>query len=132
MGRQVLLVEDEPLVAMEIQDIIEEIGLSADGPFASVAGACKALPDLDPCCAVLDVRLRDGEVFPLADQLAARGVPLIFHSGHMPRPEILKRYPAALFCEKPCLPRDLTQAIMKASGMVTHRPASAPSNMAGL
>ncbi len=36
-------------------------------------------------CAILDVRLRDGEWFPAAERLREAGVPLIFHSGHAGR-----------------------------------------------
>lgn len=58
-------------------------------------------------CAILDVRLRDGEVFPAADRLAQAGVPIIFHSGHADRQGLEDRYPGALVCAKPCAPRTL-------------------------
>ncbi|MDB6454913.1 response regulator [Falsirhodobacter sp. 20TX0035] len=115
-NRYVFLVEDELLVAMELQDLIEEAGLVADGPYSSVSRAIEALEAAVPVCAVLDVRLRDGEIFPVADELAKRGVPLIFHSGHATSDQILARYPAATFYEKPCIPSQIVQAITKMAG----------------
>lgn len=115
MTDSVFLVEDELLVAMEIQDLIEEAGLRAEGPYSTVAGARVALDSLTPVCAILDVRLRDGEIFPVADELQARGVPLIFHSGHAAPAQIIERYPNSTICEKPCSPSLLVQAIEKAT-----------------
>lgn len=115
MNDSVFLVEDEPLVAMEIQDLIEEVGLKADGPYATVARAQSALLESTPSCAVLDVRLRDGEIFPVADELQARGIPIIFHSGHASPRQLLDRYPGATVCEKPCSPSLLVRAIEQAT-----------------
>lgn len=51
--------------------------------------------------ALLNVNLRDGQVFPLADLLKERGLHLVFHPGHMDDPEIMHRYPGAMTCPKP-------------------------------
>ncbi|WP_435167100.1 response regulator [Falsirhodobacter sp. 1013] len=119
MTKSVFLVEDELLVAMEIQDLIEEAGLTADGPYPTIEKAGKALQEANPACAILDVRLRDGEVFPVADVLRDSGVPLIFHSGHAVAEDILKRYPTATFCEKPCTPSQILRAVASLMGRDT-------------
>ena len=77
-----------------------------DGKNAFVA-IDEELPD----CAILDVKIADGEVYPLADALADAGVPLIFHSGHVPPVEIAERYPQAQACAKPCPPDRLISMI---------------------
>ena len=82
MAGTVLLVEDELFVALDLQDTIENAGFSVDGPYISVASAMSALGSVLPDCAILDVRLADGEVYPVAEALAAAGIPFIFHSGH--------------------------------------------------
>ncbi|MDH2328065.1 response regulator [Cereibacter sp. SYSU M97828] len=112
----VLLVEDELLVAMEIQDLIEEVGLATEGPYSTVAGANEALGSVQVACAVLDVRLRDGDIFPVADELCARGIPMIFHSGHATPDQITSRYPDAIFFEKPCVPAQIVQTIRQLTG----------------
>lgn len=114
MTNGVFLVEDELLVAMEIQDLIEDAGFVALGPYSTVAGAKDALTQIDPVCAVLDVQLRDGEIFEVADLLTDRGIPLIFHSGHATPEQISARYPQAVFCEKPCTPSLLQRAVTTA------------------
>lgn len=68
MTKTVLLVEDEFFVALDLQSIIEDGGYEVDGPYVSVKDVLAHLdgdmPEL--ACAILDVRLRDGEVFPAA------------------------------------------------------------------
>lgn len=102
MGTQrVMLVEDEMIVAFDLCDQIEEGGFEIDGPYASVRNALAALSENKPGCAVLDVRLIDGSVYPVADRLRDLGVPLLFHSGHADAGELNRRYPDARICSKP-------------------------------
>ena len=65
-------------------------------------------------CAILDVRLRDGEVFPAAERLHDAGVPLIFHSGHADERALQSRYPGAAVCGKPCSPTLLRRTLSMA------------------
>lgn len=106
-----MIVEDELFVALDVQDAVEDMGHEADGPYMSVADTLRALGERLPDCAVLDVRLLDGEVFPAADRLRDAGVPLVFHSGHVNERDLKDRYPAALLCSKPSAPEDLRRAI---------------------
>ncbi len=82
---KVILVEDEPLVAMMMEDLLDEVGCEIAASFGSLAPALgwlarqTTLPD----GAVLDVNLGGGEtVFPLAEALKARGVPVVFATGY--------------------------------------------------
>lgn len=111
-----MLVEDEFLVALDVRMTIEAMGLSVDGPYAALADAQKAFAASGTeglLCAVLDVQLRDGEVFPLADQLKEAGVPVIFHSGHASPDSLEARYPDAQICGKPSSPDAIRKAITK-------------------
>ncbi|KQT42795.1 hypothetical protein ASG47_17905 [Devosia sp. Leaf420] len=114
MNNKILLVEDELLTAMDVEDTLREAGWDVDGPFSSVRNTLRYLENNLPLCAVLDVRLEDGEVLPAADVLAEAGVPIVFHSGHASHDQLSSRYPDASFCDKPALPQMLAQAVEQA------------------
>jgi len=111
MSRTVLIAEDEFLIAMDVMDELDAAGFQTVGPFAEIGRAldyCRAhIPD----CAVLDVRLRDGESYPLADFLAERHVPVVFHSAHASGRELAARYPQARLCPKPWPTTALAQTV---------------------
>jgi DNA-binding response OmpR family regulator len=77
-----LLVEDEALVAMLIEDALDSAGAVMLGPYAAVAPALAAIPEALPELAVLDLNLAGESSLPIADDLAGRGVPLVFASGY--------------------------------------------------
>lgn len=113
MAPTVLLVEDELFVALDLQDTIEEAGFSVDGPYISVASALSALGGALPNCAILDVQLADGEVYPVAEVLVTAGVPFIFHSGHADASMLVERFPSAIVCSKPCSPAQLRDTLKR-------------------
>ncbi|WP_160936867.1 HWE histidine kinase domain-containing protein [Teichococcus coralli] len=81
--RRVLLAEDEPLVAMELETQLHALGFTVVGPAASLSEALRLASEealLD--AAVLDVNLRGQAVFPVADLLVRRGVPVVFATGY--------------------------------------------------
>lgn len=81
----ILIVEDEPLVAMDLARMIEEAGYVVVGPAASVAQALELLRHHRPDAALLDVVLRYGErVTPVARVLAAMDVPFLLASAQAP------------------------------------------------
>jgi CheY-like chemotaxis protein len=80
-GNGLLLVEDEALVAMAMRDLLGELGF--DVTIASTAGgALAAARDQEINAALLDVNLGGELIYPLADYLAARGVPFAFVTGY--------------------------------------------------
>ncbi|MHA6326327.1 response regulator [Roseivivax sp. CAU 1753] len=109
--RKVLVCEDEPIVALDLQMLIEGFGYDVLGPFASVRQALDALDGQSPDAAVLDVRLRDGEVFPVANKLRDMGVGLVFHSGHAMDEDFTSNYPDARCCHKPLVTTKLQEAL---------------------
>jgi two-component sensor histidine kinase/ActR/RegA family two-component response regulator len=82
--KRVLLVEDEMLLALELEKTIRELGYVVVGPARSLVEAvalASSEPELD--AAVLDVNLGGGErVFPVVDILVTRGVPFLFVTGY--------------------------------------------------
>lgn len=80
-----ILVEDEPLVAMMMEDLLAELGFDIAASFGALAPALGWLEGQTklPDGAVLDVNLGGGEtVFPFAEALKARGVPFVFATGY--------------------------------------------------
>src|SRR5215203_5732802 len=78
LGKRVLLVEDEMLVAMMMKDMLTDLGFSVVGPFSRTAEALPAATDSELEAAVLDINLNGELVYPVADALVARGVPVVF------------------------------------------------------
>jgi CheY-like chemotaxis protein len=81
-GSRVLVVEDEALVAMMIQECLAEFGYQVVGPISTTTEAAAKARDGQFEAAVLDINLGDGAVYPIADMLAARGVPFVFVTGY--------------------------------------------------
>ncbi|WP_372640847.1 response regulator [Hyphomicrobium sp.] len=80
-GLHVLVVEDEPLIALDIKDILENSDVSVVGPAARVSEALALLAQNRPDAAVLDVRLQaDTTTFPVADWLREQGIPFLFQT----------------------------------------------------
>jgi DNA-binding response OmpR family regulator len=77
-----LLVEDEPLVAMMLEDVLGEAGYAVVGPIAELGAALAAAQAEAVDLALLDVNLMGKHVYPAAAALAARGIPFIFMTGY--------------------------------------------------
>jgi CheY-like chemotaxis protein len=81
-GRRVLLVEDEMLVVWLLEDMLADLGCAVVGPAASVNQALAMIDAEAIDVAVLDVNLNGQMSYPIADALAARGVPFVFSTGY--------------------------------------------------
>lgn len=82
-SRRVLIVEDEYALADELGYELSRAGALVIGPVGSLQGAIDLVrTEKEIDLAVLDVNLRGEAVFPLADLLAERGVPMVFATGY--------------------------------------------------
>jgi CheY-like chemotaxis protein len=81
-GLRILVAEDNVLAAMELEQVLEDCGCETVGPAATVDQALRLARDEALDGAVLDVNLRDRAVFPVADELARRGIRMIFATGY--------------------------------------------------
>ena len=88
MQKTVLIVEDEFLIGMALRLLLEQHGWRVMGPVATVRGALQLLDRELPSVAILDVRLKDELVTPVAESLKARNVPFALASAY-DRPEQL-------------------------------------------
>lgn len=110
----VLVAEDELIIGVDLCDTVEEAGFEVEGPFDTASSALASLERRKPDLAILDVRLDDGVVYPLADKLVAANVPVIFHSGEVTPSEVSGRYPQAHALAKPCPPGDIIATMREA------------------
>jgi DNA-binding response OmpR family regulator len=80
--QNILIVEDEPLIAMMIEDFLEMLDKTVAGSADSVETALAVIDSGGVDAAILDVNLRGGEKsFPIADVLAVKGIPFVFATG---------------------------------------------------
>lgn len=75
----ILVVEDEIDLSRLFIEVLSAVGYTAV-PAYSVSDTLSALAHQHFDAAILDVELRDGTVFPVADRLAAAGTPYLFAS----------------------------------------------------
>src|SRR3954469_16920298 len=109
----VLVVEDEALIAMDLQALLEDAGYTVLGPANSTAAAMALLDGNEPDVALLDVNLVRSDVFGVANVLADRKTKLIFLTGHTAQklPQAHRHRPLVA---KPYLPHVLLQAVRQA------------------
>jgi CheY-like chemotaxis protein len=81
-ARRVLVVEDEALVAMLVEDALLDAGFGVIGPAATVEEAMNLLAQEQPDAVVLDLNLAGETSTPVADALAARGIPYVIATGY--------------------------------------------------
>jgi PAS domain S-box-containing protein len=80
-GMKLLVVEDALLLALELEAGLTEAGAVVAGSAADIAEAMRMV-DLDIDAAVLDANLNGESVLPVAEALAARGIPFVFATGY--------------------------------------------------
>ncbi|ULB11672.1 response regulator [Cereibacter azotoformans] len=84
-GLLVLIVEDEFLIAFDMQMMLEEAGHSVMGPVGTVTEALRLLEDHRPDAATLDLNLRGQRVVPVAQRLQSLSIPFVLASAYMTR-----------------------------------------------
>jgi DNA-binding NtrC family response regulator len=111
-GRRVLVVEDEMIVAWLLQDMLADFGCEVVGPAASVDQALAMIDAEFIDVAVLDVNLKGQMRYPIADALAARGVPFVFSTGY-DKDRLLDGYKTFPVLQKPFHRSELGDAFAK-------------------
>lgn len=105
--KQVLVTEDQALIALSISHELSEAGCKMIGPFATCLDAETWLATDTPDFAILDIELADGPCTKVALDLRARGVPFAVFSGSR-RGHVPEVFLTAPWYEKP---GDLQQLI---------------------
>lgn len=86
-GLRVLIVEDEPIVAMCLEDILCDLGCVTVGPAARLSEGLELAEQGGLDAAILDINLGSERSTPIAELLRTRGVPFAFASGYSSAPE---------------------------------------------
>lgn len=83
MAGEVLILDDEVIVAMDLADILEDNDFVARGPYHSSEDALSGISERLPTAALLDVNLGDGRTSgKVAERLRAENVPFAFITGY--------------------------------------------------
>jgi two-component system, response regulator PdtaR len=106
---RVLLVEDDPIIGLDLRQTLEAAGAPVFGPVHDVAGAMSLLETSPVDVGVLDNLIVGGDSVPIADFLMQCGVAFLFHTSH--RGELGKRYPSVPIIDKPSRPGELVKAL---------------------
>lgn len=80
--QRILVVEDNALLAISLEDLLKQAGAKVVGPAVTLDEAERFATEEDLSAALLDIRLEDDEIWPVARVLAVRGVPFVFSTGH--------------------------------------------------
>ncbi len=79
---RVLVVEDEAMIAMLVEDMVLDFGSEVVGPVANMQEAIRLAQSAELDAAILDINVGGTVIFPVADILTERGIPLIFATGY--------------------------------------------------
>jgi DNA-binding response OmpR family regulator len=106
----VLVLEDEALIALNVQDELQDAGYEVAGPFSACSAALEWLRTTTPDMAVLDTTLKDGHCREIALELSRREVPFLIYSGYQEDQQLLPDFQHIAWIEKPVPSGTLVQA----------------------
>jgi CheY-like chemotaxis protein len=81
-NKRILLVEDEALIALMLEEMLGELGVEVVASVGNLPDALDAAAAVVCDAAVLDVNLGGTPVFPAAERLGRRGIPIVFATGY--------------------------------------------------
>lgn len=106
-----MIVEDEYIVALDLQTSFEDAGAEVVGPALQLSEAIDLAAHADISAATLDLRLVRDSVAPVARILAARGIPFLFYSGQPADDPVRVEWPQYRAVPKPAQPGKLVEAV---------------------
>ena len=109
---RVFLAEDEPVLLMELEENLADLGCKVVGTATKVSETLKILASQEFDIAILDVRLKDLTIEPVGEALVKRGIPFIIATGDSSI-ELLRRFPNSPVLNKPYSIEDLRQALLR-------------------
>jgi DNA-binding NtrC family response regulator len=116
--QDVLVVEDDPIIALGLEDTITDLGIAVIRVAANVASALAMIEERAPQFALLDVGLVREKSFAIAERLTTLGIPFAFSTGYG-----ADRVPAA-FADRPRLPKPCPTEALEAVLRVSSAAAS--------
>ena len=110
---KVLIVEDDALIAMELEERLSELGYLVLGPAATVEDADAIIAKQRPDAALLDANLAGVSSVPLGAKLVAQGVPIAFCTGYDKIKNAPPELAAVPILTKPISDADLVAGLKK-------------------
>ncbi len=105
----VLVLEDDVLLAMDVEDYLVEQGHEVIGPFARIPQALAAIRESAIDGAILDLNLNGELSFPVIEALQELEIPLIVCSGYAELPELKTKLAGLPLIAKPWRPQKLSK-----------------------
>jgi two-component sensor histidine kinase len=124
-GRRILVVEDEYLVAMEVERMVAAAGCRVVGPSGGLKDALGMALSEPLDGAVIDINLGGESVAPLAELLRQRNVPFVFMTGYGRLDMLPAHQREATVLRKPVRESELLQALAGALARGAGRPGAA-------
>jgi CheY-like chemotaxis protein len=112
-GRRVLVVEDDPLVAMLLVDMVEAIGCEIAAVASCLDDALEKAQHLSFDLAILDVNLEGANTFQVAELLSKRAIGFVFATGYG-KAHLPADFTNAPLLQKPFVERDVARALRRA------------------
>lgn len=113
-GQSILIVEDNALIAMNLEDMLRDAGGTVGWSVATVGEAKEVAQSGAITSAVLDIMLDDVEVWPVARILADRNIPFVFSSGHFEQDTLPPEWRENQIVPKPAGAKDIVAALLHA------------------
>jgi len=110
----VLVVEDDPIIALDLEDTIRALGAKRVRTAGSVTRALQLLEEQVPDFALLDVALVGEKSFVVAERLEALGVPFAFVTGYSAEVRLPSAFARKPRLSKPCSTAEL-EAMLKSA-----------------
>ena len=107
---RVLIIEDEPLIAFTLEDILGDAGFEVAGIAGTLVDALKKIASDTFDIATVDANLAGVSAGPAAAELRTRGIPFIVLSGYS-ADQLRAIFPGAVFLRKPCQAADLVRSL---------------------
>lgn len=111
----VLIVEDDPIIAIDFEDRLLGFGVTSVRTVGSVAQALDAIAARAPDFALLDVELGREKSFAVAEQLASAQIPFVFVTGYGAETRIPTEFKTRPRLQKPCS-SDALEAALRSRG----------------
>ena len=113
VNQNLIVVEDEPIIAMMIEDLAQELGWTVEGSAHTEAEAFSLLDKCRPQLALLDINLGLTTSLAVASSCRDRHIPVVFMTGYTAR-DVPSQCGDAPVLAKPFSPDDLGRALERA------------------
>lgn len=120
-GRRILIVEDDPFIALALEEMLREHGLIVAGAAKTIASALHIVAAEKLDIALLDVDVGQEKIDPVADLLAGRDCPFVFTTGYG-RAGLPEAHASRAIVEKPFYTDEVIKALREELQRAAQKP----------